>query len=114
MHTGLKTSRNSLRLERRYSFTRFCELLFAQSGGVFEATEFSRPCEASRTTISNYLAILEATLVVHVIRPFSTHRATETFLRQRSTASTRDLSVNYEDGKPFVPKTSDSSGSIMY
>lgn len=65
------------RLERRYSFTRFCELLFAQSGGVFEATKFSKLCEASRTTISNYLAILEATFVVHVIRPFSTHRATE-------------------------------------
>lgn len=65
------------RLERRYSFSRFCELLFAQSAGVFEATKFSRPCEASRTTISNYLAVLEATFVVHVIRPFSTHRATE-------------------------------------
>jgi predicted AAA+ superfamily ATPase len=65
------------RLERRYSFSRFCELLFAQSGGVFEATKFSRPCEASRTTITNYLAVLEATFVVHVIRPFSTHRATE-------------------------------------
>ena len=65
------------RLERRYSFGRFCELLFTQSGGVFEATKFSRACEASRTTISNYLAVLEATFVVHVIRPFSTHRATE-------------------------------------
>ncbi len=65
------------RLERRYSFSRFCELLFSQSAGIFEATKFSRPCEASRTTISNYLAVLEATFVVHVIRPFSTHRATE-------------------------------------
>lgn len=65
------------RLERRYSFCRFCELLFAQGGGIFEATKFSRPCEVSRTTISNYLAVLEATFVVHVIRPFSTHRATE-------------------------------------
>jgi len=65
------------RLERRFSFGRFCELLFAQSAGVFEATKFSRPCEVSRTTISNYLAVLEATFVVHVIRPFSTHRATE-------------------------------------
>jgi hypothetical protein len=31
----------------------------------------------SRTTISNYLAVLEATFVVHVIRPFSTSRTTE-------------------------------------
>ena len=65
------------RLERRYSFQRFTELLMAQSSGVFEASRFARPCEVSRTTISNYLSILEATFVVHVIRPFSSHRATE-------------------------------------
>jgi len=65
------------RLERRYSFQRFTELLFAQSGGIFEATKFSRPCEVSRTTIGNYLAVLEATYVVHIVRPFSTHRSTE-------------------------------------
>ncbi len=65
------------RLERRYSFQKFTELLMAQSGGVFEASRFARPCEVSRTTISNYLSILEATFVVHIIRPFSTHRATE-------------------------------------
>lgn len=65
------------RLERRHSFLRFSELLFAQSGEMFEATSFARPCEVSRTTISNYLAVLEATFVVQVIRPFSTHRATE-------------------------------------
>lgn len=65
------------RLERRHSFQRFAELLMAQSGGIFEATRFARPCEVSRTTISNYLSVLEATFVVHVIRPFSTHRSTE-------------------------------------
>ena len=65
------------RLEKRYSFQRFTELLFLQSGGVFEATKFSTPCEVSRTTISNYLSVLEATFVVHVIRPFSSYRASE-------------------------------------
>lgn len=65
------------RLERRRSFQRFAELLMAQSGGIFEATRFARPCEVSRTTVSNYLAVLEATFVVHVIRPFSSHRPTE-------------------------------------
>lgn len=65
------------RLERRHSFLRFAELLIAQSGGTFEATRFARPCEVSRTTIANYLAVLEATFVVHVIRPFSSHRSTE-------------------------------------
>jgi predicted AAA+ superfamily ATPase len=65
------------RLERRWSFQRFLELLFGQSGGVFEATRFAAPCEVSRQTISNYLAALEATFVAHVVRPFSSRRSTE-------------------------------------
>ena len=65
------------RLERRHSFQRFMELLFLQSGGVFEATRFTGPCEVSRGTITNYLAVLEATWVAHVIRPFSTRRSSE-------------------------------------
>lgn len=65
------------RLERRHSFLKFAELLMIQSGGIFEATAFARPCEVSRTTIANYLAVLEATFVVHVIRPFSSRRKTE-------------------------------------
>lgn len=65
------------RLERRSSFQRFAELLFAQSGGMFEATRFAMPCEVSRQTIANYLSVLEATFVAHVVRPYSTHRSTE-------------------------------------
>ncbi len=65
------------RLERRHSFQRFFELLMAQSGGIFEATGFARACEVSRTTISNYLRALEATFVVHVVRPFSTNPQSE-------------------------------------
>lgn len=65
------------RLERRHSFQKFVELLMANSGGLFEATRYARPCEVSRTTIANYLAVLEATFVAHVLRPFSTHRPTE-------------------------------------
>ena len=65
------------RLERRHSFERFAELLFAQSGGIFEATRFTRSCEVSRPTISNYLRILEGTYLVHILRPFSTHRQSE-------------------------------------
>ena len=44
---------------------------------MFEATRFARDCEVSRTTISNYLAVLEATFVAHVLRPFSARRASE-------------------------------------
>lgn len=65
------------RLEQRHAFQKFFELIMTQSGGIFEATRFSKMCEVSRTTIMNYLKVLESTFVVHVIRPFSTHRATE-------------------------------------
>ena len=65
------------RLERRASFQKFAELLMAHSGGMFEATRFAAPCEVSRTTITNYLNVLDATFVVHIVRPFSTHRPTE-------------------------------------
>ncbi|MDI6809103.1 MAG: DUF4143 domain-containing protein [Candidatus Eisenbacteria bacterium] len=65
------------RLERRASFQRFVELLLAQSGSIFEATRFARSCEVSRTTISNYLGVLEATFVAHVVRPFTRHKPTE-------------------------------------
>src|SRR5262245_60698520 len=65
------------RLERRHSFQTFFELLMRQSGGIFEASPFARPCEVSRTTISNYLRALEDTYVVQVLRPFNSGRGTE-------------------------------------
>lgn len=65
------------RLERRSSFLRLVELMLVQSGGIFEATHFARPCEVSRGTITNYLGVLEATLVAHVIRPYHSGRQTE-------------------------------------
>lgn len=65
------------RLERRHAFQTLFELLLAQSGGLFEATRFAGPCEVSRTTINNYLRVLEATLVVHVLRPFASRRQAE-------------------------------------
>jgi predicted AAA+ superfamily ATPase len=65
------------RLERRHSFRKFLELLLAHSGGIFEASRYAAPCEVSRTTITKYLGVLEATFTAHVIRPFTTHRPTE-------------------------------------
>jgi len=65
------------RVERRDSFQKFTELILAQSGGIFEATRFARPCEVSRPTIANYLRALESTFVAHVIRPFSARRPNE-------------------------------------
>ncbi len=65
------------RLERRWGFQRLLELLLAQSGGMFEATRFAGPCEISRPTVTNYLEVMSATSVVHLVRPFSTQRSTE-------------------------------------
>jgi predicted AAA+ superfamily ATPase len=65
------------RLERRSGFQRFVELLLANSGGIFEATRYATPCEISRTTVTNYLGVLAATRVAHVVRPFSSRRSTE-------------------------------------
>jgi predicted AAA+ superfamily ATPase len=65
------------RLERRQSFQRLVELLMAQSGGIFEATTLARACEVSRTTIANYLAVLEATFVAHPVRPYARRGAAE-------------------------------------
>jgi hypothetical protein len=64
-------------VEKRDSFLKFAELLLTQSGGQFEATRFAEACEVSRETIKNYLAILKETFIVEIIRPYSTHKATE-------------------------------------
>jgi predicted AAA+ superfamily ATPase len=65
------------RLEKHWSFQRFAELLLVNSGGIFEATKYAEPCEISRSTVTNYLNVMEATWVAHVIRPYSTHQPTE-------------------------------------
>lgn len=65
------------RLERRHSFIKFAELVLGQSGSQFEASRFAAPCEVSRTTISNYLSVLEATYVAYIVRPFSTAPSAE-------------------------------------
>lgn len=64
-------------LGRRHAFQRFFELLMAQSGGIFEASRFTEPCEVSRPTISNYLSVLDTTYVAHIVRPFSSNKAAE-------------------------------------
>ena len=58
------------RIERRSSFLKFAELLLLQSGGRFEAAPFAAACSVSRPTIMNYLAVLESTYLVHVVRPY--------------------------------------------
>lgn len=64
-------------LERRSAFQKLLELLILQSGGMFEATKLAGPCGISRSTVINYLTVLEETYVVHVLRPFHRHGAKE-------------------------------------
>lgn len=65
------------RIEKRGPFARLFEMLLVDSGGIFEATRFARACEISRQTVMNYLDVLEATFVMHVVRPFATNASAE-------------------------------------
>ena len=65
------------RLNKRASFLAFARLLFARSGGLFDATKFGRECEADRRTLANYLSILEETHLALVLKPYNTHKAVE-------------------------------------
>lgn len=65
------------RLERREPFLKFAELLLAQSSGRFNAATFATACGISRPTIANYLAILESTHLVWVVRPFNNGHSRE-------------------------------------
>ncbi len=64
-------------VEKRAAFFKFMELLFHQSGDLFEAQPFAAACEVSRQTIVNYLGILETTLVAVILRPFGGGSAAE-------------------------------------
>jgi hypothetical protein len=64
-------------VERKSSFFKFVELLFRQSGELFDAQSFSAPCEISRQTVHNYLQILETTLLATVLRPYSGNTSVE-------------------------------------
>lgn len=72
-----KDVQEEFRLEKRWSFQQFLELLFESSGSVFNATHFAEPCDISRPTVASYLQVMENTLVAHVIRPFHTNRPAE-------------------------------------
>lgn len=65
------------RVEKRHSFLKFFELLMGHAGGMFEASTYARPCEVSRPTITSYLHVLEATHVLHVVRPFHSGKTSE-------------------------------------
>jgi len=64
-------------VEKRSAFMKFIELVFAQSGGLFEAQKLAGPCEVSRPTIQNYLSVLETTLLAVALGPYHGGSAAE-------------------------------------
>lgn len=72
-----KDVQDEFKLSKRWSFQQFLELLFENSGKVFEATRFAGPCDISRPTVTSYLQVMESTFVAHVIRPYHTDRPAE-------------------------------------
>jgi hypothetical protein len=64
-------------VDKKASFYKLVELLFRQSGGMFEAQSFTGPCELSRQTVQHYVEILGTTLLATVLRPYSGGGTTE-------------------------------------
>jgi len=64
-------------IERKAAFMKLVELLFRQSGSLFQAQALATACEISRQTVHNYIEALQVTLVVIVLRPFSGASAAE-------------------------------------
>jgi predicted AAA+ superfamily ATPase len=65
------------KLERRASMQKLAEDIFAHSGETFEATKYAPAAGVSRTTVTNYLKVLEKTYLVNLVKPFNSRRATE-------------------------------------
>ena len=58
-------------VDKKTAFLKLAELLFRQSGELFEAQSFTAQCELSRQTVMNYLSIMETTLLATVLKPFA-------------------------------------------
>lgn len=88
------------RLERRDAFLRLTELLLERSGAIFEASRYAREVGVSHTTVTNYLAVLEATGVVHRVRPYSRRAATEIVAAPKVYAFDTGFVVALRGGSP--------------
>jgi predicted AAA+ superfamily ATPase len=64
-------------LRSKFAFQKFMELLFIQSGGIFEASKFATDCKVSSPTISNFLHVLEETFVIDILRPYHKRKNSE-------------------------------------
>lgn len=59
------------RVEKRAGFLKLLELLLRQSGSLFESTNLAKLSGITRPTVVNYLAVLEATYAVTILRPYA-------------------------------------------
>lgn len=59
------------RVEKRSAFLLLVELVLRQSGGLMEATSLAKHAGVSRPTVMNWMEVLQATHVAHLLRPFS-------------------------------------------
>lgn len=55
---------------KRHAFLTLCELILRQSGQLLEITSLAKHCGLSRPTITSYLDVLEATHLLHLLRPY--------------------------------------------
>lgn len=99
-----------MQFERRAAFQRLFELILVRSGGIFDASRFARDCGVSRTTIANYLAVLEATSVAHVVRPYSEGGAAEIVTAPRVFGFDRGFVCYY---RGWGELRSDDAGSLL-
>lgn len=67
-------------IEKKDAFIKFIEMIFMNSGEIFEITKYSKMCEVSRPTIKSYISLLESISIVNIIRPFSAGKAREIVL----------------------------------
>lgn len=56
--------------KQRPEFLKFLEMVVAHNGGIFKTAPFASACRISRPTVMSYLAELETSGLVQVIRPF--------------------------------------------
>jgi uncharacterized protein len=55
---------------KRHAFLTLCELLLRQSGQPLEITSLAKRSGLSRPTVMNYLEVLQATHLLHLLRPY--------------------------------------------
>lgn len=72
-----KDIRDLFAIAKRREFRRLLEFLLASSGGILNLDNAARSCGISRITAERYLSILEASGIVHLIKPFSSRSSRE-------------------------------------